>query len=71
MFLILEVQTNNDGSVSTLINSYENQNEAESNYHRVLMNAAISQLPLHTAFMLTNEARVLKSECYKHEQENL
>lgn len=69
MYIILELQTNIDGTVGALINAYENQNEAESNYHKVLMSAAISNLPRHTAFMLTDDGYVIKSECYRHETE--
>lgn len=67
MYIILEVQTNADSTVGTLITSYENQNEAESKYHTVLASAAISTLPKHTAFMLTDDGYVIKSECYKHD----
>jgi len=69
MYIILETQTNSNGTVGTLINSYENRNAAESKYHTVLASAAISQLPLHCAFMLTDEGYTIKSEVYKHEQE--
>ena len=67
MFIVLEIQTNTDGSIGTLITSYEDSYEAESKYHTVLSAAAISKLPLHTAVMLTNEGQVIKSERYKHE----
>ena len=70
MYIILELQTNADGTVGTLINAYADKNEAESQYHRVLMSAAISSLPMHTAFMLTADGYVVKSECYKHEVES-
>ena len=66
-YLILEVQVNADGTVGTVINSYTDKNVAESNYHRVLMAAAISSLPVHTAYMLTESGQTLKSECYIHD----
>ena len=69
MYLILEVQVNADGTVGTLINSYADKNEAESNYHRVLMAAAVSELPTHTAYMLTDYGYTIKSESYTHESE--
>ena len=69
MYIILELQTYNDGTVGTLINSYADKNEAESQYHRVLMAAAISDVPLHTCFMLTPDGYTIKSECYRHEVE--
>lgn len=66
MYIILETQTNTDGSLGTLINQYEDRNAAESKYHQVLSSAAISELPLHCAFMLTDEGYTIKSECYRH-----
>ena len=69
MFIILETQTYLDGNVGTLINPYINQNEAESKYHAILSAAAVSNVPRHTAFMLTDDGYVIKSECYKHEVE--
>ena len=69
MFIVIEIQTYTDGTVGTLVNSYANRNEAESNYHRILQAAAISNLPMHTAFVLTNDGFVVKSECYTHEIE--
>lgn len=69
MYIILETQTNSNGTVGTLIDSYENRNAAENKYHTVLASAAISQLPLHCAFMLTDEGYTIKSEVYRHEQE--
>lgn len=68
MYIILETQTNANGTVGTLINSYEDRNAAESKYHQVLAAAAISQLPRHCAFMLTDEGYTIKSEFYVHEQ---
>ena len=68
MYIILETQTYNDGTVGTLINSFSERNAAESKYHQVLAAAAISQLPRHCAFMLTDEGYTIKSEFYTHEQ---
>ena len=69
MYIILETQTNPNGTVGTLINSYEDRNAAESKYHQILAAAAISQIPRHCAFMLTDEGYTIKSEFYTHAQE--
>ena len=69
MYVILELQTNADGTVGSLVSTYEDRNAAESKYHTVLAAAAISNLPKHTAFMLTNDGSVMRRECYEHEQE--
>lgn len=70
MYIVLEVQTNNDNTIGTLVNTYEDRNAAESKYHQVLMSAAISELPFHYAFLLTNEGYTLKSEGYDHQLED-
>ena len=67
MFIVLEIQTNTDGTVGTLINAYADQNQAESKYHLVLSSAAVSALPVHSCALLTNEGFPLRHECYKHE----
>lgn len=69
MFIVLETQTYNDGTVGTIIDNFEERNAAESKYHTVLAAAAVSTVPLHTAFMLTDEGYTIKSECYRHEHE--
>lgn len=66
-YIVLETQTNTDGTVSTLINTYTDKLQAESQFHAVLSAAAISQLPKHCAFLLDDSARLLKSEAYIHE----
>ena len=67
MYIILETQTNLDGTVGTILTTFTDQDQAESKYHLVLSSAAVSSLPRHCAFMLTDEGYILKSECYRHE----
>mgnify|MGYP003305246420 CR=1 FL=1 len=66
MFIVIEIQTDSNNNVGTLVNSYNNQADAESKYHDILSSAAISQLKTHSAIILTEEAFELKHECYKH-----
>lgn len=41
--------------------------KAESKYHEVLASAAISQLPQHSATLLTSDGRAIANQCYHHE----
>jgi hypothetical protein len=41
-YLVIEIQTNSDGTVGNLISSYDNRNEAERQYYLILAAAAIS-----------------------------
>ena len=68
MYIIMEVQTNADGTVATLVSTYNdvNKDAAESKYHLILSAAAVSSLPRHTAFMLKDDGRIIRSECYEH-----
>lgn len=66
MFIIMEIQTNEQ--VATIVNSYSDRNQAESKYHQILTSAALSDVYKHGAVMLTEEGVRLKSECYIHEQ---
>lgn len=66
-YVVIEIQTNADDTVGTLINTYDNRNEAESAYHRVLSAAALSSLPVHSAILATTDGCVLESRYYSHE----
>lgn len=66
-YIVIEIQTNTDGTVGTLVNSYDEQNEAESKYHSILAYAATSTLPKHSAFILNNIGHTLKSDVYIHD----
>lgn len=67
-FIVLEIQTNTDGAVGTLINAYDDRNSAESKYHLVLSAAAVSQLPMHSATLLMSDGRMLAYQNYVHSE---
>lgn len=41
--------------------------KAESKYHEVLAAAAVSELPQHSATLLTSDGRAVMNQCYHHE----
>lgn len=67
-FIVIELQTNNDQTVSNLVYSYTDRGQAEQKYHLVLSAAAVSALPAHAAVLLTGDGRMLASQCYRHEE---
>jgi len=67
MFIVIELQTNPNGQVGTLVNSYEDRAEAESKFHSVLAAAAVSSLPVHSAMIITGSADTIRAEHYEHE----
>lgn len=67
-YLVIEIQTNSDGTVGNLVYSYDDRNQAESKYHAVLAAAAISALPMHTCDLIQADGILLARQCYEHEQ---
>lgn len=66
MFIVMELQTNADGQLGNIITTYTDQAEAESKYYQILSYAAVSDIPIHTAMIITSEGLTLKSDCYQH-----
>lgn len=65
MYIVIEIQTST--TVATIVNSYDNINQAESKYHQILTAAAISDVPKHGAVLLNDEGQMINHECYIHE----
>ena len=65
-YIVIELQTNKDGSVGNIVSVYDTQEQAESKYHAILASAAVSQVPVHAASLLTSEGYTLDSKCYTH-----
>lgn len=66
MFVVVELQTNTDGTLGNLVYAYANRDEAEQKYHLILAAAAVSSLPVHAAVMLNNDGHSLMHQCYRH-----
>lgn len=65
MYIVLEIQTTS--TVVTLINAYEDRNQAESKYHQILSAAALSNVPKHSAVLMDDVGQTIKNETYIHE----
>lgn len=68
-YIVIESQTNN-GVTSTIVNTYASFALAEQKYHLVLSAAAVSNVPIHSATMLTERGNLVKFECYDHTAES-
>lgn len=67
MYIVLEIQTFADGSVATLPPTIKaTREEAESVYHSILSFAALSDLPMHAAILMTNEGKEIMHQAYTH-----
>ena len=67
MFVVIEIQASD--KVATLVNAYEDRNQAESKFHTILGAAATSKVPIHSAVLMTDTGKTLKAEHYEHNEE--
>ena len=65
-YLVIEMQTGENGVVTPLAYTFDTLNEAESKYHYVLSFAAAGTLPMHAASLLRSDGAVLESRYYEH-----
>ena len=70
MFIVIELQTINDSQVANIVTAYTDAKVAEQKYHTILAAAAVSALPCHSATMLDEKGRMIKSEYYTHDVVN-
>lgn len=68
-YIVIELQTNSDGTVGNLVYAYDDRLQAEQKYHLILASAAVSALPSHAATILTSDGRQVANQCYRHEEE--
>ena len=66
MYTVIELQTNEEGQTSNIVQAYSDRNEAASRYHQILAAAAISDVKKHAAAMLNEDGFCEKSEFYEH-----
>ena len=64
MFIVIELQTNSEGSVSHIVTNYADKNAAESKFHQILAAAALSNLPVHSALMVDEIGMLYKQDGY-------
>ena len=61
-----ELQKLNDTTMGNIVTTYQTENEAKSKFHTILAAAAISDVPVHTAVILTEEGHVIGRENFDH-----
>lgn len=66
MYIVIELQKNAEGHVSNIVTEYANIDKAESKYHSILASAAVSNVPVHSAIIVSEEGFPVKHQCYKH-----
>ena len=66
MYIVIELQKNAQGEVSNIVDDFPTLPEAESKYHFILAAAAVSELPVHSAIIVSEEGFPVMHQCYKH-----
>lgn len=70
MFIVIETQTNADKTVGMIPVAFEDENQAKAKYHQILSVAAISNVPVHAAFLVRDDGYMMISESFRHEEES-
>ena len=65
-YIVMETQTTGGTTAIVTPVIFNDRDQAESKYHLILTSAAVSQIEEHTAMILTQDGRVVRSECYRH-----
>ena len=66
-YIVIELQKNAEGVLTTPVNTYNTLAEAENKYYTILAYAAVSKVPVHSASILTEEGSPVMNKYYKHE----
>lgn len=66
MYIVIELQKNAEGVVSNLVSAHNTLAEAESKFYSILASAAINEVPVHSAIIVSEEGFPVRHQCYKH-----
>lgn len=67
MYIVIELQKNEKGVVSNIVTAHDSLAEAESKYYTILASAAVSNVPVHSAVIVSEEGFPVNHKCYKHQ----
>ena len=65
-YIVIEMQKNTEGQVANLVTDHNTLAEAESKFYTILASAAINDVPVHSAIIVSEEGFPVKHQCYKH-----
>ena len=65
-YLVIEIQTNASGAVGNFVFSFDTKDEADAKYHTLLAAASVSNIPIHSVCMISNDGLFLNSETHTH-----
>ena len=65
-YIVIEMQKTAEGHVANLVTDHNTLAEAESKFYTILASAAINDVPVHSAIIVSEEGFPVKHQCYKH-----
>lgn len=65
-YIVIELQTAQNGTVSNIVTAKDTLLEAESTYHSILAAAAISNVPVHAAVLIDSTGNPIANRVYIH-----
>lgn len=68
MYIIIELQTQSDGTLGNIVQTAQTINQAKSIYHNILSFAAVSEIPIHACTLLDENGLQIACETYRHGQ---
>lgn len=69
-YIVIEIQKSSDGTIAVPpVATYDTFFAAMSAYHTILAAAAVSQVPVHTAVVLTDTGQQIRLDSYNHAEE--
>lgn len=66
MYIVIELQTDNEGHTANIVTTKETEAMAKSAFHSICSSAAISNVRYHTALVVDPQGRYLARECFEH-----
>ena len=66
MYIVIELQKNAEGQVANLVTAHNCLGEAVRKFYTILASAAINDVPVHSAIIVSEEGFPVKHQCYKH-----
>lgn len=66
-YVVIEIQKFSDGTIAVPpVNTYDSFFDAASRYHTILAAAAVSEVPVHSAVMLTETGQQIRLDTFNH-----
>lgn len=66
MYIVVELQANNEGKVANLVTSYNTLAEAQNKYFTILAAAAVSKVTTHSAVILDHCGNLIANDSFAH-----